>query len=77
MVGHTDSIADQDRPVPVELPAVGGAGKAVAELLKPGVSQPDRFQIDGKGSEAPIATNATPEGRAKNRRVEILIPRVE
>jgi type VI secretion system protein ImpK len=46
-------------------------------LLKPGLAKPDRLQTDGKGETAPIADNKTPEGRARNRRVEILIPREE
>jgi type VI secretion system protein ImpK len=51
--------------------------KNVAALLKLGLTKPDRLQTDGKGETAPIADNATPEGRARNRRVEILIPREE
>ena len=36
---------------------------------------PDRVEVEGKGPDVPIATNETPEGRAKNRRVEIMIAR--
>jgi OOP family OmpA-OmpF porin len=32
---------------------------------------PDRIHIDGKGESQPVASNATRDGRAKNRRVEV------
>jgi outer membrane protein OmpA-like peptidoglycan-associated protein len=35
----------------------------------------DRIQARGKGEDSPIADNASPEGRANNRRVEIIIER--
>lgn len=35
----------------------------------------DRIQSHGKGKRSPIADNASPEGRANNRRVEIIIER--
>jgi type VI secretion system protein ImpK len=36
-----------------------------------------RVDVEGKGADAPIASNTTPEGRARNRRVEIFIERSE
>ena len=35
----------------------------------------DRIQARGMGKDSPIANNASPEGRANNRRVEIIIER--
>lgn len=43
-----------------------------AYLISKGVA-PERLGAVGYGAERPIATNATPEGRAKNRRVEFTI----
>ena len=37
----------------------------------------DRIQAQGMGKGSPIANNASPEGRANNRRVEIVIERVK
>jgi outer membrane protein OmpA-like peptidoglycan-associated protein len=37
----------------------------------------DRIQARGKGKGSPIADNASPEGRANNRRVEIVIERAQ
>lgn len=41
-------------------------------LIQSGVS-PNRIRSIGRGEDAPIASNLTPEGRAQNRRVEITI----
>jgi outer membrane protein OmpA-like peptidoglycan-associated protein len=34
---------------------------------------PNRLVTFGRGEEQPVASNLTPEGRAQNRRVEIII----
>jgi len=77
VVGHTDNRPIKSVRFPSNWNLSVERAKAVAELLKRGLTRPDRVQIDGKGSEVPVVTNDTPEGRAKNRRVEILIPRID
>jgi outer membrane protein OmpA-like peptidoglycan-associated protein len=67
--GHTDSIGSKEYNQKLsELRA-----KAIADyLLQRGVSQ-DRISYIGYGDSRPVESNATSEGRAKNRRVEIKI----
>lgn len=75
VVGHTDSTPIRTARFPSNQLLSLERAKAVGELLKSKLSLPGRISIDGKGPDAPIETNATPAGRAKNRRVEILIQR--
>ncbi len=67
--GHTDSIGNETQNLELsELRA-----KSVRDyLVQKGVS-PKRIKSNGFGKSRPIATNDTPEGRRKNRRVEIII----
>jgi len=78
IVGHTD---DQ---------ALGGGGQfkdnqalsvaraqAVANLLKGALTDASRITVEGRGSSEPIAANSSADGRARNRRVEVLITRGE
>jgi outer membrane protein OmpA-like peptidoglycan-associated protein len=46
---------------------------AVAAALRPGVPQATPISSQGFGSRRPIADNASPETRANNRRIEIVI----
>jgi type VI secretion system protein ImpK len=48
--------------------------ETVASFLKPKLPS-EQIAAEGKGSDAPIATNDTAEGRQLNRRVDIVVPR--
>jgi len=75
VVGYTDNSPIKTVRFPSNWHLSIERAKAVATLLKQGLSDPTRIDVDGKGSDVPIASNATPEGRAKNRRVEVMIGR--
>lgn len=64
--GHTDNTGTDE--INNKLSA-DRAASAMNYLIKDGVA-PSRLRAKGYGSTRPIATNETPEGRRKNRRVE-------
>ncbi len=75
VVGHTDSAPIRTARFPNNTALSLERAKAVAALVTAKLSKADRMSVDGKGPDVPIAANETREGRAKNRRVEILIQR--
>jgi type VI secretion system protein ImpK len=77
VVGHTDNTPISNTRFPSNFELSLERAKAAAAVLKQGLSDPSRVEVQGKGADAPIDTNATPAGRAYNRRVEIFIARSE
>jgi outer membrane protein OmpA-like peptidoglycan-associated protein len=69
IVGHADSDGADD----YNLNLSRQRASAVAQALVGRNVLADRLYVDGRGETAPIAANDTPEGKAQNRRVEILI----
>jgi len=75
IVGHTDSAPIRSVRFPTNYALSVARAKAVADLVKGQITKPERISVDGKGADIPIAPNENPEGRSKNRRVEILVQR--
>ena len=50
----------------------GRANSVMEELVKLGVPEA-RMKAEGYGDQYPVASNDTPEGRAKNRRTDIRV----
>ena len=68
--GHTDSIGSERYNQKLSLHRATSVAESM--IAKYGIP-PKRVFIEGYGEERPIATNKTPEGREKNRRVDILL----
>lgn len=69
IIGHTDSSGSDAVNAPL---SVNRAAATRDYLVARGVAV-SRIAIDGRSSHEPVADNATPAGRAMNRRVEIFV----
>jgi outer membrane protein OmpA-like peptidoglycan-associated protein len=67
VIGHTDASGNNHGPL-----SRARATSVAEELVQQGVRH-DRLNVQGAGAEQPVGDNATVEGRAKNRRVEVWI----
>ncbi|WP_321883276.1 OmpA family protein [Burkholderia cepacia] len=67
VTGFTDSVGSDD----YNLALSKRRAESVAAYLKAHGLKTDSLTVSGRGKAAPVASNATPEGRASNRRVEI------
>lgn len=69
VVGHTDSTGSASYNQTLS----ERRANAVADVLMEGGVPFSRIRAIGRGEDQPVASNLTPEGRAQNRRVEIVI----
>ena len=70
MTGHTDSTGNDDTNQRL---SDERAQKVGAFLVEVGQLDPDYVTTKGFGESRPVASNETEPGRARNRRIEILI----
>ena len=77
VTGHTDNvrIAKRNRHIYADNQALSEArAKAVAEYISQQINLPiEKIKIAGLGKTAPLSSNGSREGRAKNRRVEVRV----
>jgi outer membrane protein OmpA-like peptidoglycan-associated protein len=71
LIGHTDNDGTPTQNRALSL----ARARQMQQLLVQGGVAARRITVVGKGLDAPIADNATPEGRARNRRIELVVTR--
>jgi outer membrane protein OmpA-like peptidoglycan-associated protein len=69
VVGHTDSLGSETLNAQLAHERL----KSVMDYFVANGIDPDRIETQNRGESEPVASNDTADGRAKNRRVEIII----
>jgi chemotaxis protein MotB len=78
VLGHTDNVAIQSARFPSNWELSTARAVEVVRLLIAGGMNPKNLTAAGQGEFDPVAANDAPEGRAKNRRIEIaLVPNLD
>lgn len=72
VVGHTDSQGSE--MVNLRL-SIARAEAVAAHLRERGIAL-ERLSADGRGEADPLTSNATEEGRVRNRRIELILSRL-
>lgn len=67
ITGHTDNVGSGASNLDLSRRRAGSVAAVLSSQFGIGA---DRFETDGKGDTQPVSSNARPEGRAMNRRVE-------
>jgi chemotaxis protein MotB len=73
VAGHTDNLPIKTARFPSNWELSTGRAVEVAKLLAAGGMKPELVGAAGYAEFAPLAGNETPEGRAQNRRIEIIL----
>ena len=71
--GHTDNRPIRSEEFPSNWHLSLARADAAARLLLPGLGDPARLRTEGLADSEPVASNQDAEGRARNRRVEIVL----
>ncbi len=73
VVGHSDNIPIQTSRFPNNTALSLARAKSVMARMSASIVDPSRLTAEGRADKEPIADNSTAEGRASNRRIEIVL----
>ncbi len=77
IAGHSDSSPIRTARFKTNMQLSLARAEAVLKYIRKDVENPKRLRAEGRSDKEPIATNKTAEGRATNRRIEIVLVREE
>jgi type VI secretion system protein ImpK len=73
VVGHTDNVPIRTARFPTNQDLSRARAASVRTVMAEVMADPARLAVEGRADTQPIASNADDAGRARNRRVEILL----
>ncbi|MDB5407398.1 MAG: hypothetical protein JWL84_2310 [Rhodospirillales bacterium] len=77
VLGHTDNVPIRSLRFPSNYQLSKARADAVAEIIRKSLAQPARVTAEGLADADPLAPNNTTEGRAANRRIEVVLSKPE
>ncbi|MFV0492496.1 MAG: type VI secretion system protein TssL, long form [Pseudorhodobacter sp.] len=75
VVGHSDNVPIRSSRFPSNMHLSLARAESVRKMMETHFDDPGRLSAEGRSDKEPIAPNDTAEGRAQNRRIEILLIR--
>ena len=75
VIGYTDNEPIRTVAFPSNFQLSMARADAASKMLATTIGDPSRLSAEGRADADPIAPNSTPEGRERNRRIEILLKR--
>jgi type VI secretion system protein ImpK len=75
VIGYTDDQSIRTIAFPSNAQLSAARAQAASAIIAAGIGDASRVSFEGRADAEPIATNATPEGRERNRRIEIVLSR--
>lgn len=73
VAGHSDNVPIRSSRFPSNMHLSLARAQAVADLIKRQLDDKSRIRAEGRADREPIAKNNTAEGRARNRRIEVIL----
>jgi type VI secretion system protein ImpK len=75
VIGYTDNQSIRTVAFPSNAQLSAARARAAGAVIAAAIGDASRVSFEGRADAEPIATNDTPEGRERNRRIEIVLSR--
>jgi type VI secretion system protein ImpK len=75
VIGYTDSEPIRTIAFPSNFQLSTARAQAASTVVAAALGEPSRITVEGRADADPIAPNSTPEGRERNRRIEVVLTR--